>query len=151
MHAIKKAKAFVEDKKWQLAAVAAPVIMTAQSTIAHAAGGVKVPKVSVSDDGTVNLGDGASGTDIKSGFNTLIGNSQFVLGAIVTVAALFILGFGLWRAQKAARELQDNSPMGWQSAGNILKGTIVGGILFAIIGIVLAASAATGANMFTGK
>ena len=108
-----------------------------------------MPKVSVGEDGTVKIGDGTSGTDVKGAFDTLIGNSQFVLGAVVTVASLIVLGFGLWRAKDAARQLQDNSATGWQSVGAILKGTIVGGILFATIGIFLAASATTGANIFS--
>ena len=154
MHAITTARQFIKDREYALAAAAMPVVWGIQSALsaplAYASGSIKVPEVSVGNDGTVNIGDGASGTDVKGAFNTLIGNSQFVLGAIVTVAALFVLGFGLWKAQKAARELQDNSATGWQSAGAILKGTIVGGILFATIGIILAASAATGANLFAG-
>lgn len=154
MHAISKAKSFVEDKKYALAAAAMPVVWAAQNVIrsvtAFAAGGVKVPKVSVGEDGTVDLGNNGSGTDIKQAFNTVIGNSQFVLGMIITVASLFVLGYGLWKAKDAAKQLQDNSPMGWQSAGAILKGTIVAGLLFATIGIILAASAASGANIFAG-
>ena len=150
MHSVlQKTRNFVENRKIELATAVTTTFITAQNGLsAFAAGGVKVPKITVSDDGTVDLGSNSSGTDIKSGFNTLIGNSQFVLGAIVTIASLIILGFGLWKAQKAAKELQDNSPMGWSSASAILKGTIVGALLMATLGFVLAASAATGQNMF---
>ena len=153
VHAITTARQFIKDREYALAAAAMPVVWGIQSALsaplAYASGSIKVPKVSVGNDGTVKLGDGASGTDVKGAFNTLIGNSQFVLGAIVTVASLIVLGFGLWKAKDAAKQLQENSQMGWQSAGAILKGTIVGGILFATIGIILAASATTGANLFS--
>lgn len=146
---LKNFKDKINESKYALAVAATPLILEVQDFTAFATGGIKVPKVSVSDDGTVDLGSkGGSGTDIKSAFNTLIGNAQFVLGAIVTVVSLIMIGYGFWKVKTASQLLQDNNASGWQAAGGIVKGLVVGGILLATLGVILAASAASGANFF---
>lgn len=158
MHSkLKRAKQFIEDKQIWLASTMGVALMNAQQGIAYATtggggGSIKVPKITVKDDGSVDLGGGSGtkATDLKQAWNEAMSNSTFVLGAIAMLSSIFIIGYGLWMTKKAAMEIQSGNANGWNSAGNIAKGTIVGGILLAVVGGILVAAAASGVNLFGG-
>lgn len=100
----------------------------------------------VDSDGKVTLAGGNG--DAKDGVASLMSNGQFWIGVVAGVAGLALIGYGIWYGFKAGRAIQAGNADGYPAAGKVVTGTIVGGVLLAIPGAILAIAAATGNNFF---
>lgn len=106
---------------------------------------IKAPEVDKS--GKVKFKGNGDGDPTKF-VGKLQESGQFWIGVIVSLAGLAIIGFGSWQAFKASKAKMEGNPDAWKQVSNIVTGAIIGGLLMAVIGTVLAVGAATGNKMF---
>lgn len=100
----------------------------------------------VGADGSVTLKGGDK--DVTGAAGDLMKNGQFIVGLIAGVAALMLIGYGIWYGYKAGKQVQEGNQQGWGSAGKVVAGTIIGGVLMAAVALILGIGAATGNKFF---
>ncbi len=149
MQFLNKVKNKVNDVKFQVESALAIGAMTVLSPIENVFADTKIdtniPKVN--NDGSVTLKGGTNG-DPKQSVTKFIGEAQFWLGIVTTIVGLSIIGWGIWYSKKAAKEIQEGNSNGYKSAGNVFVGTLIGGGLIAVVGLVLGFGAAFGLKFF---
>lgn len=130
----------------QLLTMGIPALAFLQANPVFADAKVDVNGPQVGSDGSVTY-KGKSG-DATKAVGSLMKNGQFWIGVVAGVAGLILIGFGIWYGMSNSREIQKGNSDGWSGVGKVVAGTIIGGIMMAIIGTILAVGAATGNKVF---
>lgn len=150
----KNIKNKVEDIAWNTQAKLATGALMVTSAIAETPLGrafadsnieIKAPEVDKS--GKVKFKGNGDG-DPQKFVGKIYESGQFWIGVVAGFVGLGIIGFGIWQALRASKAKMEGNPDAWKQVSNIVTGAIIGGLLIAIIGTVLAVGAATGNKMF---
>lgn len=150
----KNIKNKVEDIAWDAQAKMATGALMLTSAIAESPLGrafadsnieIKAPEVDKS--GKVKFKGNGDG-DPQKFVGKIFESWQFWIGVVAGLAGLGIIGFGIWQSFKASKAKMEGNPDAWKQVSNIVTGAIIGGLLMAIVGTVLAVGAATGNKMF---
>lgn len=123
--------------------------MNKSPLLAHAADGeVNLPKTEIGSDGNVTFATGDK-ADLGSAVNNFLAGGTRVFGWVIAIAGLLMIIVGAVQAYQASKRIQEGNQEGWGSTKNIILGLLVGGVLFAIIGLMVGFGVGFGNSMFS--
>ena len=135
----------MESKAQFLAATTAVAISS--NPVLNSVKGFAAPKIDKSGNVTF---DGPSSTDPQQGVAKLLENGQFWVGVLAGVAALILVGTGIWQAMKASKLKMEGNQEAYKMASNVMIGAFIGGALMAAVAAFLAIGVVQGNNFFGG-